>query len=338
MSIKCSELVFDCRSLVADLFGMSDPEKVIFTQNATHALNIAIKGSIRAGGHVIFTSMEHNSVVRPIVASGVDYDIVKADSYGYVDPNEIKKLIRNNTCLIVCTLASNVCGSVQPFEKIAEIAHENNILFLLDASQGAGCVRINIKESKIDMLAAPGHKGLYGPSGTGVLCLNTDYKLTPLMQGGTGSHSKEFSQPEELPDRLESGTLNFMGIAGLSRGVEFVSKLGFDEINYHENRLANILAEDLSVIKNVNLAGYLKERERIGVVSMYSKLKDSVEIAEKLNSDYHIATRAGYHCAYLAHKTIGTADTGTVRFSLGIFNTVQDVKKASLAVKRIMEA
>jgi len=188
------------------------------------------------------------------------------------------------------------------------------------------------------MLAAPGHKGLYGPSGTGILCLNTDYEINSLMQGGTGSHSKEFLQPDELPDHLESGTLNFVGIAGLKRGVEFVSKVGTEEINYHENRLADILAEDLSTIQNIKLAGYSKERDRIGVVSIYSKQKDSVEIAERLNSEYKIATRAGYHCAYLAHETIGTADTGTVRFSFGIFNTVQDVKKAAYAVKRIMQS
>lgn len=337
MSLKCGELVFDCRTKVAELLGVPEPEKVIFTSNATHALNVAIKGVIRAGGHVIFTSMEHNSVVRPVIATGISYDIAKADSNGYVNPKTVEGLIRNNTCLIVCTVASNVCGSVQPFERIAEIARKNNILFLLDASQGAGSVKINMKENKIDMLAAPGHKGLYGPSGTGILCLNTDYKLTPIMQGGTGSRSKEFAQPDELPDSLESGTLNFMGIAGLKRGVEFVSKVGIEEINYHENRLANILAEDLSVIKNINIAGYLKERDRIGVVSIYSAYKDSVEIAEKLNSQYKIATRAGYHCAYLAHNTIGTADTGTVRFSIGIFNTVQDVKKAAYAVKRIMQ-
>ena len=336
MAVRCSETVFNCRSAVAELFGISAPEKVIFTSNATHALNVAIKGSVRAGGHVIFTSMEHNSVVRPVCALGIDYDIAKADIYGYVNPKTVEGLIRDNTCLIVCTIASNVCGSLQPFEKIAEIARRHKILFLLDASQGAGVKEINMTKSGIDMLAAPGHKGLYGPSGTGVLCLNTDFKPEPLTEGGTGSRSKEFTQPAELPDRLESGTLNFVGIAGLKQGIDFINKVGLKEIEFHENRLADILAEDLSSIKGIKLAGYAKDRPRIGVVSAYSDEKDCVEIASELNDEYKIATRAGYHCSYIAHETIGTGDVGTVRFSLGAFNTVDDVKKAAFAVKRIM--
>ena len=336
MAVRCGEAVYNCRSNVGELFGVNNPEKIIFTSNATHALNVAIKGSVRAAGHVIITSMEHNSVLRPVCALGVNYDIAQSDIHGYVNPKTVEGLIRSNTCLIVCTMASNVCGSLQPFEKIAQIARKHKILFLLDASQGAGAVDINMSESGIDMLAAPGHKGLYGPSGTGVLCLNTDFELKTLTEGGTGSRSKEPVQPPELPDRLESGTLNFVGIAGLNAGVEFVKKVGIKEIGFHESRLAKMLAEDLSVIKGIKLAGYSADRPRIGVVSVFSEDKDCVEISSKLNSEYKIATRAGYHCSYIAHKSIGTGDCGTVRFSLGVFNTADDVKKAAGAVSRIM--
>ena len=337
MAIRCSEVVFECRNLAGDFFGVPVPEKVIFTSNATHALNVAIKGCLRAEDHVIITSMEHNSVVRPIVSLGCAYDIAKADADGYVNPKSIEKLIKTNTRLIVCTLASNVCGSLQPFENIAKIARKHKILFLLDASQGAGSVDINMSKQGIDILAAPGHKGLYGPSGTGLLCLNTDVELKPLIEGGTGNRSKEFVQPQEMPERLESGTLNFVGIAGLKCGLEFIKKLSIDEICYHENNLANILADDLAVIKGIKLSGFSKKRPRIGVVSICSDVKDCVEIAALLNSDYKIATRAGYHCAYLAHQTLGTEKSGTVRFSLGVYNTIDDIKKAALAINKIMK-
>lgn len=337
MAIKCSEVVFKCRNLASEFFGVPSPENVIFTSNATHALNVAIKGCLRAEDHIIFTSMEHNSVIRPIISLGCAYDIAKADADGYVNPKYIENLIKTNTRLIVCTLASNVCGSLQPFENIAKIARKHKILFLLDASQGAGSVNINMSKHGIDMLAAPGHKGLYGPSGTGLLCLNTNIEFKPLTEGGTGSRSKEFVQPTEMPEHLESGTLNFVGIAGLKKGLEFVNKIGVNEIDFHENKLANILAEDLSAINGIKLAGFSKEKPRIGVVSIYSDKKDCIEIANILNSDYKIATRAGFHCAYLAHQTLGTEKSGTVRFSLGIYNTIDDIKKATLAVNKIMK-
>ena len=335
MAVKTADMVYECRNAVSDFFGMDSPERVIFTLNATHALNIAIKGSLRADSHVIITSMEHNSVLRPVCGLGIDYDIVEADEYGYVNPQDIESKIKSNTHLIVCTLASNVCGSVQPFEKIVRIAKKYNIPFLLDASQGAGVIKIDMQQTGIDMLAAPGHKGLYGPTGTGVLCINTDNLPDTLIEGGTGSRSKESVQPPELPDRYESGTLNVLGIAGLKEGIAFIEKIGTDGIFHHENKLSNMLAEDLSVIPGVRLAGYSADRPRIGVVSAVIEGIDCISVAQQLNSEYGIAVRAGYHCAYTAHCSIGTGDIGTVRFSLGIYNTTDEIKKTAYAVNRI---
>lgn len=335
MAVTASSAVYECRTAVCDFFGMRNPENVIFTLNATHALNMAIKGSVSSDAHIIVTSMEHNSVLRPVYSLGVPYDAVEADEYGYVDAKDIECKIKSNTQLIVCTLASNVCGSVQPFEKIAAVAKKHKIPFLLDASQGAGAVKIDMSKSGIDMLAAPGHKGLYGPMGTGVLCINSAVLPRPIMEGGTGSRSKELSQPSELPDKLESGTLNVPSIAALKAGIEFVNKIGCDEILYHENRLARMLAEDLSVIDGVRLAGCDLKRPRIGVVSAIVDGTDSTDVAELLNTKYGIAVRAGYHCAYGAHCSIGTQEIGTVRFSVGAYNIAAEIKKTVYAMSKI---
>lgn len=335
-SLKALDTVYACRCAVGEFFGLNKPENVIFTQNATHALNIAVKGCVQSGMHVITTSVEHNSVLRPINSFGVDYDIVWADKTGYVNPFDIERKIKPNTRLIVCTLASNVCGSVQPFEKIAAVAKKHGVLFLLDASQGGGSVYINMEKNGIDLLAAPGHKGLYGPMGTGVLCVNTSQKLATLTEGGTGSHSAELAQPEELPERFESGTLNVPGIAGLNAGIDFVNKVGISEILEHENKLASVLAEDIRAIHGVHVCGFDAKRRRIGVVSAQIDGFDSAEVAALLSDDYKIAVRAGYHCAYTAHQTLGTQNGGTVRFGIGAFNTMHDIKKTAFALNRIV--
>ncbi len=334
-ALKAAEEVFKCRCAVADMVNLENPENVIFTSNATHALNIAIKGTVKKGGHVIITSMEHNSVLRPVHACGVSYSVAPADIFGYVKKEAVEELIQDNTCLIVCTLASNVCGSAEPFEDVACVAKRRSIPFLLDASQGMGAIEIDMQKSGIDMLAAPGHKGLYGPMGTGILCVRNCVP-TPLMQGGTGSSSKSAKQPLELPDMLESGTLNVPGIVGLKCGIDFVKRIGIKELNYRENRLADILAQDLSVIKNISLAGYDKRRERIGVLSVCVNGADCVSLASQLSEKYNIAARAGFHCAYDAHKSLGTSESGTIRFSLGAFNTLADVKKTAFAMSRLV--
>jgi len=335
MALKSEEQIFNCRIKVCELFGLDNPSNVIFTQNATHALNIVIKGLLSIGDHAVITSMEHNSVLRPLNATGAMYDVAKADKDGYVNESEVEKLIKPNTSLIICTLSSNVCGSVQPFEKIAKIAKSRRIPFLLDASQGAGCIDINMIKHNIDFLAAPGHKGLLGPTGTGILCINSNKELRTLMEGGTGSESKIISQPFMLPDRFESGTINVAGIVGLSKGIEYVINQTPEEILECENNLIRRLVNNLSTISSVRLIGYNPNKRRSGVISIVIDGVDSLMAATILNIEYGIAVRAGFHCAYIAHSTLGTENTGTIRLSPGVFTDISEIDRASLAIREI---
>lgn len=335
MAMKSQETVFDCRVKICTLFGLDNPSNVVFTHNATHALNIVIKGLLSPSDHAVVTSMEHNSVLRPLCATGAMYDMAKADKNGYVNAEDIERLIRPNTALIICTLSSNVCGSVQPFEEIALVAKRHNIPFLLDASQGAGSIDIDMKKMGIDYVACPGHKGLLGPTGTGVLCINSDRILNTLTEGGTGSQSKLLSQPMELPDRLESGTVNVVGIAGLSRGIDYIMERTPKQILLHENMLIDRLAERIKDIPRVRLVGYMPKRRRAGVLSFVIDGMDSISIANRLNINYKIAVRAGFHCAYTAHVTLGTEKTGTVRVSTGPFSTIEDIDLIADAIYKI---
>ncbi len=335
MALKSEHTVYECRRKICELFGAKSPERVIFTQNATHALNIVIKGLLSGESHAIVTSMEHNSVLRPLASSGAMYDIALADKDGYVDEKNIELLIKPNTALIICTLSSNICGSVQPFDKIAKIAQKHKIPFLLDGSQGGGCIDIDMEKQGIDFLALPGHKGLLGPTGTGVLCINSDVELRPLTEGGTGSLSKLVTQPFALPDRFESGTLNVAGIAGLGAALDFIDDVGSEEILRRENKLCNRLAQNLSAIDGVHLIGYNPHRRRTAVLSIVIDGIDSLIAASMLNIDYSIAVRAGFHCAYTAHTTLGTQNTGTIRFSPGFFTTKEEIDKACDAVYSI---
>ncbi len=335
MAMRSQEMVFNCRMKICTLFGLDNPSNVVFTHNATHALNIVIKGLLGPNDHAVVTSMEHNSVLRPLCATGAMYDMARADINGYVNPEDIERLIRPNTALIICTLSSNVCGSVQPFEEIALVAKRHNIPFLLDASQGAGSIDIDMKKTGIDYVASPGHKGLLGPTGTGVLCINSNRLLNTLTEGGTGSQSKLLSQPIELPDRLESGTVNVVGIAGLSRGIDYILDRTPKQILAHENMLIDRLAERIKDIPRVHLIGYLPKRRRAGVLSFVIDGIDSISVATRLSIDYNIAVRAGFHCAYTAHVTLGTEKTGTVRVSTGPFSTIEDIDLIADAICEI---
>ncbi len=337
MALGAGEKIYECRENLAGLFGMDDPCRVIFTLNATHALNIVINGIANDGDHIICTQMDHNSVLRPVFAmrDKIEFSIAPAKSDGTVDVAEIEKLIRPNTSLIIMTHVSNVCGTIQPAQEVAEIAHKHGILFLLDASQSAGILDIDIKRDNIDFLALPGHKALYGPMGTGVLCINSDTLPRPMMFGGTGSHSYEFAQPVELPDRLESGTLNFPGICGLNNGVRFIQSLGTENILKHEMRLTELFLNELSQMQAYKIIGKQTTDGRCGVISITHSSLTSVDIAQRLSSSYNIATRAMYHCAYPAHKALGTAKNGTVRISFGIFNTIGQIKTLLYALEHI---
>lgn len=332
MSLKCSELIFECRELIANFFGIKDCSKVIFTKNATEAINIIIKGILRPGDHVITTSMEHNSVLRPLdkmTDFGVKFDIVNGDIRGFVNPDDIEKMITTNTKLIIVNHVSNVCGTVQDIKTICDMAHKHNVLFAVDASQSAGIIDIY---KNCDYIVAAGHKGLYGVMGTGVLCINTDIIPDSIIEGGTGSYSDLFVQPHELPDKFESGTLNAPGIIGLCEGVKFLKMVGVDAVYFHEMELTKYLIDGLNSIKNIKIYGVNGIENRTGVVSFNKTNYDCVTFAQLLNDKFNIASRAGLHCAYLAHKTIGSGDKGTVRFSFGKFNTKEEISKALYAI------
>ena len=333
MSRKTAAAIEETRELMADFVGCSDPSRIIFTQNATSALNMAIHGLLKKGDHVIMTSMEHNSVLRPVVASDAEYTIVQCGRDGALDPAAISAAIRNNTRLIACTHASNVTGTIMPVEQLVEICrkyncgHQRKILLLVDASQTMG--HVPVKVHGIDMLAASGHKGLLGPMGTGFLYVRPGLELQPLMQGGTGTNSKLLKPPLEFPESFETGTLNAPGIIGLRYSLRYLRNVSMD------GNLVAILDDYLRNMNNVKVYGPENARTKVGIVTFNINGWDSRDVASLLNDEFGIATRAGFHCAGLAHKTIGTWDTGAVRMSLGIFNNMRQIKLAADAVYRI---
>ena len=337
MSIAAGEKIFSVREKISSFFGLSNPCNAVFTMNATHALNIVINGVLDAGDHVICSQMDHNSVLRPIYAAekSTEISVAKADNEGYVSLEEIEKLIKPNTKLIVLTHASNVCGTIEPVKEIAKMSRKRGILFLLDASQSAGILDINMEKDGIDFLAAPGHKALYGPMGTGILLINTDYMLKPYMFGGTGSNSHLLTQPEELPDRFEAGTINYPGICGLGAGVSFVSSLGCEWIYRHEKNLSDYVLNGLSELPDYKIIGKKTSEGRVGTVSFVHNTLPSQAVSDYLNSSYNIASRAMYHCAYPSHLALGTSQSGAVRVSFGVFNTIGQVKTLLYALEHL---
>lgn len=326
---EASRMVFESRESIASLIGAKDSSRIIFTSNATEALNFAILGILKKNGKVITTSMEHNSVMRPLrfleKEKKVNIEVVKCSKEGVLEPDDIKKKITKNTKLIVTTSASNVIGTIIPIRKIGEIARENNIPFLVDAAQTIGLVPLDVERDNIDLLAFSGHKGLFGPQGTGVLYVKEGIELTPLKFGGTGSWSEFETQPDFLPDKHESGTLNLIGIAGLRAGVQFVLNEGVENIRKKEQKLTQYLIQKLKEIERVIFYGKEDSKERTSVISINIKGKSPSEVGEIMDRAYNIAVRCGLHCAPIAHKTIGTFPEGTVRISLGYFNTKEDI-------------
>ncbi|AAK80310.1 cysteine desulfurase family protein [Clostridium acetobutylicum] len=336
MAIKASHKVTETREIIAKLFNISDLFNVIFTCSATEALNIGIKGLLKRKNHVITTCMEHNSVLRPIShlkKKGVECSIVRADQYGFISPKEIEKLIRSDTKLIVVNHVSNVTGTIQNIDEIGEIAHKNGVCFMVDAAQSAGVLNIDVEKSHIDMLAFPGHKGLMGPQGTGGLFIREGIKLTEFKSGGTGSNSFSVDQPEFLPDRFESGTLNTPGISGLNAGIKFINSIGLKNIEKHEMELTEYLIRNLKNKDYVKIYGH-ELQNRGAVVSFNIDGIDSSDVAAILNVK-GICVRNGYHCAPLVHEIIGTKNRGTVRVSPGYFNTIEDIDKLIEAVVEI---
>ena len=338
LALEAGRAIFRTRERLCRLFNIENPMQVVFTSNATEALNLGIKGLLREGDHVVTTSMEHNSVARPLTAlkaKGVSVTYVGCDSKGYLDPRDIERAIKKNTALIVMTHASNVTGTLMPVNEVGCIAKERGIPFMLDAAQTAGIYDIDVKNMNIDMLAFPGHKGLMGPQGTGGLYISESLDVLQMKEGGTGSRSEELEQPVVVPDRYESGTPNTAGIVGLGAGVGFILEKGTAAIREHEEELTAMLLQGLGQIKGVKIYGPANPRFQAGVVSINIGDGDSGEISYILDRSYDIATRSGLHCSPLAHRTIGTFDQGTVRFSVGYFNTRKDIEAALRAVEEI---
>ena len=346
-SIKTGKTVFEVRRKLAEILNAEDAMQIVFTCNATEALNLGLKGILREGDHVITTSMEHNSVLRPLKAlesKGVESSIVKAGANGAVDPEKIREAIKNNTRLIVCTHASNVCGTIMPIKEIGELAARKGILFFVDASQTMGSIPVDLKEIRADLLAAPGHKGLLGPQGTGFLYLSSDLNgcLVPLRQGGTGTASKSMRQPSEVPEAYESGTLNALGIVGLGAGIEWIERLGggsyfrgIKAIRSWERELTAYIDDELADMNKVIVYGVKEAEKKVGVTAFNISDLNCEEAASLLSKEYGIAVRAGYHCAGPAHRTIGTWDTGAIRISAGPFNTKKEANRLLQAVYRM---
>lgn len=332
-SLAGAEGIADTQELLADFFGIENPDRIAFCQNATHALNLAISGLLSRRDHVVMTSMEHNSVLRPVHRL-CSYTLVEADKNGDVNPGDIRRAIRKNTKLVVTTHASNVCGTIMPVRQIGQICREYGIPYLLDAAQTAGVVPINAADMNLSMLAFSGHKGLMGPLGTGGLFVREDISLSPLIVGGTGTESENRLQPRTMPDMLHSGTLNTPAIVALGEAVRYINRVGINTIGERERTLAEELFAALSEIPGVFVYGK-PNGNRNGTVAFNIGNRDSQEIAEILNRDYGIAVRGGYHCSYISHQTLGTEQFGAVRVGFGAFSSKKDSDALLFAVNKI---
>ena len=339
MAVEASRVLFDTRKLIAKLLRVRNPNDIAFTLNTTAALNLAIKGYVKPGDHVICTSVEHNSVRRPLEflrkTQGVQITYVETDAQGKLDLNRVRNAIRSNTKLLVCNHSSNLLGTILPIAELRTITRAAGVKMLVDAAQTAGVLEIDAGQLELDMVAFPGHKGLLGPQGTGGLYLSPDLELEPLLHGGTGSQSEKIEQPNVRPDRYESGTPNTPGISGLKKGVEFVLNETVESIHTKEWKLTQRLMEGLSRLQGIHLLGPSIGEDRTGIVAFTLEKADSSEVAFILDQSYQIAVRAGYHCTPLAHETAGTTQCGAVRASVGCFTTEQEIDAMIDAVAEI---
>lgn len=338
MAVESEKRIQDARAAVAQLLNCT-PESIVFTLNATDALNIAIKGVVREGMHVITSETEHNSINRPLVRLANEGFItltkLRPNSAGVVEPDELRKAIMPKTRMLAITHCSNVLGVVNPIEEYAAIARERGIVTLIDASQSVGVVDIDVQKTPVDMLAAPGHKNLFGPMGTGILYVRPGMNVSFFREGGTGLHSEIELHPEVMPFRLEGGTPNAHGLAGLGAGVRFILEKTTRVIRQHEQRLALSFAAKVREIKGVTVYSARDPQRQIGPVSIRIKGAPPAEVGAIMDQKFEIACRPGLHCAPGTHKFLGTFPEGTVRFSFGFFNSEKDVDAAADAVAQI---
>lgn len=340
-SVEAARILYDAREALAGLFNVRDPLRIVFTLNATDALNLALKGLLRPGDHVITSSIEHNSVMRPLrdlERGGIELTIVPCSEEGSLDPSDLEKRIRPRTRLIALSHASNVIGTLLPIREVGQITRKNGLFFLVDAAQTAGACPIDIERDGIDLLAFTGHKSLYGPQGTGGLVIGErvrEKEMIPLRQGGTGSRSEFEDQPDFLPDRFESGTPNGVGIAGLLAGLQFIKEKGIENLRRQEIESIKILTDGLRKVPGVKLYGPENGADRIATISFTMEGLSPSEIALRLDREFGVLCRPGLHCSPSAHRTIRTFPEGTVRFSLGAFNTPEEIETALRAISII---
>ncbi len=339
--IEANELVFQTRLALSKLFNIQRMDRILFMKNVTEALNTALKGFLKKGDHVVLSSLEHNAVIRPLnklkAVLGLEYSLVPANSQGRLNPYDFEKAIKPNTRMVCLVHASNVTGNLSPVEEVGALCSRKGIAFLVDAAQTAGSVPISVKDLHIDFLAFTGHKGLMGPTGTGGLVVSPQLNLDSFLEGGTGSNSDKEEQPSQWPDKFESGTQNYWGLAGLKASVEFLLKSGVESVRKKEEALTTQFLAGAEQIKGVKIYGLPAGtgKERISVVSLNVEGKDPSEVGYELDEKFSIMTRVGLHCAPLAHRTIGTYPIGTVRFSFGYYNTEKEIEKALKALREL---
>ena len=339
-AMAASRAIYDARCALARLFHAENPARIAFTANATEALNIAIKGILRPGDHVITTALEHNSVLRPLYEleeRGVELTILPTDKQGRVAYEAFEAAIQSNTRAIVCTHGSNLTGNLLDIGKIGAIAKAHGLLLVVDASQTAGVIPIDVQEMKIDILCFTGHKGLLGPQGTGGLYVREGVTVRPLLTGGSGVQSHSKTHPIQMPTALEAGTLNAHGLAGLNAGVRYLLETGIDSIRQKELDLMWAFYEDVKVIPGITVYGDFSSRERCPIVSLNVWDYDSAQVSDALFSEFAIATRPGAHCAPLMHEALGTDQRGAVRFSFSHYNTMEEIKFAIAALREIAQ-
>ncbi len=339
MALAAERALDDCRHLLNQLFHGTGPERFAFTLNGTDALNMAFKGVLNDGDHVVTTDLEHNSVSRPLramqLARKIELTRVRVDSSGTIDPDDVRRAITPKTRLIAITHASNVLGTIQPVDAVGRIARERDVLFLVDAAQTAGVVPIDVQALQIDLLAFPGHKSLLGPTGTGALYVGERARLRAWREGGTGGDSSNEVQPGEFPHYLEGGTPNVLGVAGLTSGIKYVQERGLESIHEHEVRLSERLWRRLEEMGGFQIFGERDPSRRVGTMSFRTEALPATEIGGILDQAFDIAVRPGLHCAPYIHRSLGTYPEGTVRVSPGPFSTEEDMDQVASALAEI---
>jgi cysteine desulfurase family protein len=340
LSIAAAQVMYETREKLASFFHVRDPLRVIFTSNATHAINIALAGLLKPGDHVVTSSMEHNAVMRPLRSlekRGLKLSVVPCASDGSLDVSDVARAVKNNTRLVVVNHASNVVGTILPVAQVASIAHRAGALLLVDAAQTAGSIPVDVQAMGVDLLAFTGHKGLLGPTGSGGLIIGDKVDaslMEPLMRGGTGSQSALEEQPNELPDKFESGTPNVIGIAGLGAGIDWIMERGIEAIRAQEEELTRVLITGLCNIPGIKVHGTLDASRSTAIVSITAAHKTVSDIGLSLDEEFGIMCRVGLHCAPAAHKTVGTFPQGTVRLATGAFTSKDDISTAVAALQK----